>query len=213
MNQEGWSFDFAPQDKENDHVRNYILEACRNHDAELNGIYDEDGKSKHTMTEERKSTTNSRITSAFYSQKRQHVKLLTLSSDEIAHQRAITNRDARLREKYSKRMAAFNLNKADFIERYGADCEVFMDKGYMSDEEVAEVNNKGQTLSFTKLVPKWRSDLLEEFYRYLDHSTSLKSVAGNAPLSRVPKYTDPILSLEELDELPSWGVRDEYLFS
>lgn len=55
-------------------------------------------------------------------------------------------------------MTAFNLNKEDFKERFGADCEVFMDKGYMSDEEVAEVNGKGQTLSFTKLVPKWRSD-------------------------------------------------------
>lgn len=55
-------------------------------------------------------------------------------------------------------MATFDLNKVDVIERYGADCEVFMDKGYMSDEEVAEVNSRGQTLSFTKLIPKWRSD-------------------------------------------------------
>lgn len=98
MNQDGWSFDAAPQAKENEHVRSYLFEACRNHDAELNGIYDEDGKSRHTMTEERKTTTNSRITSAFYSQKRQHVRFLTLSSEEIAHQRAVTNRDARLRE-------------------------------------------------------------------------------------------------------------------
>lgn len=98
MNQDGWSFDAAPQGKENDPVRSYIFEACRNHDAELNGIYDEDGKSRHTMTEERKAATNLRITSAFYSQKRQHIKLLTLSSEEIARQRTVTNRDARLRE-------------------------------------------------------------------------------------------------------------------
>lgn len=55
-------------------------------------------------------------------------------------------------------MTTFNLNKEDIKERFGADCEFFLDKGYMSDEEVAEVNARGQTLSFTKLVPKWRSD-------------------------------------------------------
>lgn len=38
------------------------------------------------------------------------------------------------------------------------ECMAFLDKGYMSEEEVYTVDSHGQATTFKKLVPKWRSE-------------------------------------------------------
>lgn len=62
-------------------------------------------------------------------------------------------------QKWKRRNVAFKKNKDLFLE-YGTEkeCQEFLEKVYMSEEEPCEFNEQGQIISFKKSVPRWRSE-------------------------------------------------------
>ncbi|GAA5802702.1 hypothetical protein HPULCUR_008176 [Helicostylum pulchrum] len=200
---DGWLFSLGPREGNNLIIRNYIFEHCRLHQAKES----EEDPVKYQFPPLEKKETDKRITCFFHSQKRKYRDTYNKTEEQKIDKREKSSRRSRLHRKWERRIDTYEKKKDHFVQTFGPEeeCELLLEKSYMSEEDVGDRNEQGLTINYTALVPNWRSDRLAEFYKQLDSLREV-TVLGSAPSERISKIVESSISRDVLDTLPTWGV-------
>ncbi|KAI7887848.1 uncharacterized protein EV154DRAFT_519633 [Mucor mucedo] len=200
-NSRGWLFGFSLLSMENIALHDHLLEKVRLHDNYSAHL------PEHTpFIVARKRFVKEKIRH-HYEHLADNEKKKTWDEDKLKLLAENNRRKSRMQTKMRRRKAAFARYKDAFELKYGPDCEEFVDRAYMSEEENNELDEYGNALNFFNLVPKWRTPKLQEFVNELDKPIlAIKpSACKRCTRTPIPEETTSV-PLDILATLPSWGV-------